>query len=98
MMLERRRGERRSHEDRRAGMTTDMQMGDSLTLQALHGTGLLTFTLDAKAVGLMSSSGSFDSVSILLTIERKAGQLARVRVEAPSSVKVLTPARRVLAE
>jgi len=90
---DRRRAERR-HEDRRSGLATDMQVGESLTLEALHGTGFLRVTLDAKEVGLLPPGESVDSVEIKLTLSRKAGQLARVRVEAPPDVKVALPAKK----
>lgn len=81
---DRRRQERR-------GLATDMQVGESLTLEALHGTGVLRLTLDTKAVGLLPAGESFDSVEIHLTLSHKTGQLARVRVEAPPSVRVALP-------
>lgn len=86
MMNDRRRGER--------GLATDMQVGESMVLEALHGTGLLRFTLDAKEVGVLSAGDSFNSVEIRLIVSRKPGQLARVRVEAPATVRVLLPTKK----
>jgi hypothetical protein len=86
---------RPSNERRRRGaLATDMQVGESMTLEALHGTGVLRFTLDAKEVGVLPAGDSFDSVELRLTISRKTGQLARVRVEAPETVRVVLPAKK----
>lgn len=97
-MDRRRTGERR-HEDRRTAgaLVADLQVGESLTLEALHGTGVLRFTLDAKDVGLLQPGESFDSVRVVLTLSRKSGQNARVVVEAPPHVKVAPPNRKIAA-
>ena len=91
-MIDRRRVERR-HDDRRAGIAWDMQVGEALQLQARHGTGHLQMTLDAKTVGELPPGESFESFQVVLTFTRKSGQQARVRVEAPDhvSAKVTQP-------
>jgi hypothetical protein len=82
----------RKNDDRRSGLATDLQVGECLTFRAPHGTGELRFSVDAKEVGTFFAGDALvDSVEITLIIERKQGQLARVRVQAPRTVQVGLP-------
>ena len=76
-------------------MATDLVVGEFLTFSMRVGGADLVFGLQAKTaakLGLINNSGvSVDSVRIVLTIEPKQGQRARVRVQAPDSVRITKP-------
>jgi hypothetical protein len=96
-MNDRRHLHRRQQHDRRAGLATDMQVGDSITLEVLHGTGRLLFTLDSKTTGELPDGVAFDAETIQLTISRKPGQLARVQLQARETVRIVLPTKKVAA-
>lgn len=76
-------------------LATDLIVGEFLTFSVRVGGADLLFGLEAKTaakLGLSNNSGvSVDSVKIVLTIEPKPGQRARVRVQAPDSVRITKP-------
>lgn len=76
-------------------MATDLIVGEFLTFSVRMGGADLLFGLEAKTaakLGLANNPGfPVDSVKIVLTIEPKHGQRARVRVQAPDSVRITKP-------
>lgn len=73
-------------------MTTALNVGEFLTFSVRVGGADLLFGLQAKtAVKEALRAISVDNVKIVLTIESKHGQRARVRVQAPDSVRILKP-------
>lgn len=76
------------------GMATDLVVGEFLTLAAQVGGADLLFGLQAKTPHLADSKAGFvDKVEIVLTIESKHGQRARVRVQAPATVRIVKPVK-----
>ena len=76
----------------RRGMSVDLPVGEFLTLALRAGGSDLLFGLQAKTSGLdRDSAQRVDNVKIVLTIESKPGQRARVRVQAPESVRITRP-------
>lgn len=76
------------------GMATDLVVGEFLTLAAQVGGADLLFGLQAKTPHLDGHKAGFvDKVEIVLTIESKHGQRARVRVQAPASVRIVKPVK-----
>lgn len=77
------------------GMATDLVVGEYLTLAAQVGGADLLFGLQAKTPHQANGRGAFvDKVEIVLTIESKHGQRARVRVQAPRSVRIVKPEKQ----
>lgn len=72
-------------------MTTDLIVGEFLTFSVPVGGADLLFGLEAKQALGAVLRGSVDNVKIVLTIEHKHGQRARVRVQAPDSVRIRKP-------
>lgn len=72
-------------------MTTDLIVGEFLTFSVQVGGADLLFGLEAKTAREVIRAGSVDNVKIVLTIEPKHGQRARVRVQAPDSVRIRKP-------
>lgn len=78
------------------GMATDLGVGEFLHLAARVGGADLLFALQAKTPAGAAGNGGHrpgfvDKVQIVLTIESKHGQRARVRVQAPDSVRIVKP-------
>jgi hypothetical protein len=77
-------------------MATDLGVGEFLRLAARVGGADLLFALEAKTPSGATAhgvhrAGFVDKVQIVLTIESKHGQRARVRVQAPESVRIVKP-------
>ncbi len=74
-------------------MATDILVGEALTLVARIGGADLVFALQSKD-SVQNVRGIVDKAQITLTIESKHGQRARVRVQAPDSVRILKPEKQ----
>ena len=74
-------------------MTTDLPVGEVIRLMTQVGGADLTFSLDAKTSSQIQR-GLVDKVKIVLTVESKHGQRARVKVQAPESVRILKPEKQ----
>ena len=73
-------------------MTTALVVGEFLTLRVRVGGVDLLFGLEAKATAKEALKAlSVDNVKIVLTIGSESGQRARVRVQAPDTVRILKP-------
>jgi hypothetical protein len=72
-------------------MTTDLIVGEFMTFSVRVGGADLLFGLEAKTALSAAMRSSVDNVKIVLTIEPKHGQRARVRVQAPDSVRIRKP-------
>jgi hypothetical protein len=73
-------------------MTTALVVGEFLTMKVRVGGVDLLFGLEAKAAVKEALRAAFvDNVKIVLTIGSESGQRARVRVQAPDTVRILKP-------
>jgi hypothetical protein len=72
-------------------MTTDLLVGEALIFSTSVGGSDVHFGLHAKAARALVAGAQVDNVQITLTISSKHGQRARVRVQAPESVRITKP-------
>ncbi|RZI78935.1 MAG: hypothetical protein EOP38_26665 [Rubrivivax sp.] len=80
------------------GLSTELNVGESLVLVSRATGSELVFNLESKgALAEIAKEfaprgrGQVDSVKIVLTIEARHGQRARVKVQADESVRINRP-------
>lgn len=76
-------------------MTTALGVGEAMTLTMRVGGVDLVFGLLSKSPA-KSDAGFVDNARIVLTIGALSGQRARVKVQAPDSVKIQKPEKAVV--